>query len=73
MRALLRAFALFWYDFLIGDDWKIAAYVVVALVGVGALAVLTPVPNTALGLMGTALLMSFFALGVRHDARQASR
>jgi hypothetical protein len=27
----LKAFALFWYDFVIGDDWRVAAGVVVAL------------------------------------------
>ncbi|TMM36005.1 MAG: hypothetical protein E6F99_17450 [Actinobacteria bacterium] len=30
MRAL-RSFAAFWYDFLIGDDWRIAAGVALAL------------------------------------------
>jgi hypothetical protein len=27
----LRAFAAFWYDFVVGDDWRVAAGVVVAL------------------------------------------
>jgi uncharacterized membrane protein len=27
----LRAFGAFWYDFVIGDDWQVAAAVVVAL------------------------------------------
>jgi len=27
----LRAFAAFWYDFLIGDDWRVAAGVLVGL------------------------------------------
>lgn len=27
----LRAFGHFWYDFVIGDDWRVAAAVVVAL------------------------------------------
>ena len=27
----LRAFGAFWYDFVIGDDWRVAAAVVVAL------------------------------------------
>jgi hypothetical protein len=31
MRARLKAFGLFWYDFIIGDDWSVAAGVVVAL------------------------------------------
>jgi hypothetical protein len=29
--AFLRNFGAFWYDFIIGDDWHIAATVVVAL------------------------------------------
>ena len=28
----LRAFGYFWYDFIIGDDWLMAAGVIVALV-----------------------------------------
>ena len=34
MRALvarLRAFAAFWYDFVVGDDWRVAVGVAVAL------------------------------------------
>jgi hypothetical protein len=27
----VRAFARFWYDFIVGDDWRIAVGVVVAL------------------------------------------
>lgn len=27
----LRTFGLFWYDFLIGDDWRVALGVVIAL------------------------------------------
>lgn len=30
--SFLRNFALFWYDFIIGDDWTIAVAVVIALV-----------------------------------------
>jgi hypothetical protein len=31
MAAKLKAFAAFWYDFLIGDDWRVAVGVVLAL------------------------------------------
>lgn len=34
----LRSFALFWYDFIVGDDWRVAAGVVVALGGTAGLA-----------------------------------
>lgn len=33
MTARLRAFVSFWYDFVVGDDWRIAALVVAALAG----------------------------------------
>jgi hypothetical protein len=34
----LRSFFGFWYDFVVGDDWTVAAGVVVALTGTGLLA-----------------------------------
>ncbi|MEZ0088935.1 hypothetical protein [Streptacidiphilus sp. EB129] len=33
----LRSFARFWYDFVVGDDWRVAAGVVVALAATWAL------------------------------------
>jgi hypothetical protein len=29
--ARLRAFGAFWYDFIVGDDWRVAVSVIVAL------------------------------------------
>lgn len=34
----LRAFAAFWWDFIVGDDWRVAAGVVVAFVLAAVLA-----------------------------------
>jgi hypothetical protein len=34
----LRSFLAFWYDFIVGDDWMVAAGVVVALAGTAVLA-----------------------------------
>jgi hypothetical protein len=34
----LRAFGAFWWDFIVGDDWRIAAGVIVALAATAALA-----------------------------------
>ncbi|HET9075759.1 MAG TPA: hypothetical protein VFN68_02415 [Acidimicrobiales bacterium] len=31
MTARIRAFAAFWYDFVVGDDWRVAVGVVIAL------------------------------------------
>jgi len=35
---ILRSFLLFWYDFIVGDAWELAAGVVIALVVSAALA-----------------------------------
>ncbi|WP_332665570.1 hypothetical protein [Aeromicrobium sp.] len=68
---LLKAFGLFWYDFVIGDDWKVAAYVVVALVITGALTVNGVLGDGATVILGAVLTMIFFAIGVRYDARRS--
>lgn len=34
----LRSFALFWWDFIVGDDWRIAAGVVLALAATAVIA-----------------------------------
>jgi hypothetical protein len=34
----LKAFGAFWYDFIIGDDWHVAALVVIGLALTGILA-----------------------------------
>jgi hypothetical protein len=36
----LRRFGRFWWDFVVGDDWRVAVGVVVALAATGALAAL---------------------------------
>jgi len=67
--SFLRAFGLFWYDFVIGDDWKIATYVVATLAVVALLAVNDVMSDGAMVILGAALTMTFFVLGVRRDAR----
>lgn len=52
----LRGFGQFWYDFIIGDDWKIAAAVSVVLL-IGAVCVIG-------GLSEAALLAPLLAMGV---------
>jgi hypothetical protein len=56
MTGFLKGVGRFWYDFLIGDDWKVAAAVVVVLL-VGACLVLA-------GLGESAVLAPALALGV---------
>ena len=37
MMRKLRAFGAFWYDFVVGDDWRVALTIAVALVATIAL------------------------------------
>jgi hypothetical protein len=41
VRARLKAFGAFWYDFIIGDDWTVAAGIVIALLITGVVATTT--------------------------------
>lgn len=41
----LRAFGMFWYDFVVGDDWLLAVGVVVALAVTAMLADVAKVPS----------------------------
>jgi hypothetical protein len=67
----VRGFLGFWYDFIVGDDWKIAAAVVVAL-GAGALAVLAGYGDSAAfpPLVGLGVLAAF-VVAVLLDVRGA--
>ncbi|GGX38005.1 hypothetical protein [Streptomyces noursei] len=70
---LAKGFARFWYAFVIGDDWRIAASVVAVLV-VGTVALLAgAAPGGVLAALLALLLMAGFAgallLDVRHRGR----
>jgi hypothetical protein len=58
--ALLRGFLRFWYDFVVGDDWRIAAGVVLvlaagaALVATGAVSDGVLVPLVGAGIVAVA-------------------
>jgi hypothetical protein len=58
----LRAFGRFWYDFIVGDDWRIAAGVVLvlaagaALVGTRAVSDDLLVPLVGAGIVGVVSL-----------------
>ena len=43
MTSRLKAFGAFWYDFVIGDDWTVAAGIVIALIITGVVAT-SPTP-----------------------------
>jgi hypothetical protein len=65
----VKAFGRFWYDFIIGDDPKIAIAVVIALaVLVGALSV-GLFGDTGLALLGGVLIVAAFAITLLIDTR----
>jgi hypothetical protein len=58
--SVLRRFAAFWWDFIVGDDWRIAAGVVLALAATAAIAASSVpawwvVPVVVVGLLGFSL------------------
>jgi hypothetical protein len=65
----IRGFAQFWYDFVIGDDWKIAVAVVLTL-ACGTVVLIAVSPNERLftACMGLAL-MAAFVIALRMDVR----
>jgi len=56
----LKAFGLFWYDFVIGDDWQVAAGVIVTLVAVALASAWAG--SWALAVAGLALLIPYGTL-----------
>ncbi|SDL83737.1 hypothetical protein [Nonomuraea jiangxiensis] len=65
----VRGFGRFWYDLIIGDDWKIAVAVVVTLaLGTGALLAFGVTALVLTPLLGAALMVAF-AIAVVIDVR----
>lgn len=62
MIRFIKGFGQFWYDFIVGDDWKIAAAVVIALV-ITLAGLLTDVLSTTSATVfgGIALLVTFIS------------
>jgi hypothetical protein len=65
----IRVFGQFWYDFLIGDDWKIAGAVVTTL-AIGAVVLLTfsPPDEVFTPVLGAGLMVAF-VVALRIDTR----
>ncbi len=61
----VRAFLRFWYDFVVGDDWRLAVAAVCAL-GLTALAVAASIPAWW---VGPAVVAGFLALVVLREPR----
>ena len=54
----LTGFLRFWWDFIIGDDWKIAAGVALVLAVDAALVAATDLPNSVIALVGAIGIVS---------------
>ena len=67
---LLSAFGRFWYDFLIGDDWKIPVAVLIALGVVVALLRADILSDHALTVLGAVLVMAAFTASLLVDVRR---
>ncbi|MGW7680922.1 hypothetical protein ACWGID_09310 [Kribbella sp. NPDC054772] len=69
----LKAFGQFWYDFIIGDDWKIAAAVVTVLAVLTVILLATSLGDTAITLIGAVLILAAFTISLSLDVRQKQR
>jgi hypothetical protein len=69
----LKSFGQFWYDFIIGDDWKIAVAVVLALVVLFAAMKAELFGDTGLTLLGGVALVIAFAVSLAIDVRPKRR
>ena len=66
---LIRGFFRFWYDFIVGDCWQIAAGVVVVLVASILLVRTQVVPHTSLPFLVAAAIMLLVALSTLLELR----
>jgi hypothetical protein len=60
----LRAFGRFWFDFIVGDDWRIAAGVTVVL-ALGAALVVAEVGSTVAPLVAGGVIAVLFTALIR--------
>lgn len=69
---LVKAFGYFWYDFIVGDDWKIAVYVGAILAVIGVLVAQGTGSDALLVIGGSVALAVAFVIGVNLDAGKRS-
>jgi hypothetical protein len=65
----LRGFAAFWFDFIVGDDWRIAAGVALLLAGGAALVHGEVVRTDVIAIVLPLLIVGLVAVSILHDAR----
>jgi hypothetical protein len=69
----LKSFGQFWYDFIIGDDWKIAVAVVLALGVLLAALKAQLFGDQGLALLGGIAIVVAFAISLAIDVRPKRR
>ncbi len=67
---VLRAFGQFWYDFIIGDDWKIAVGVLLALIIIFVAMTFGTLGDSALAIFGGAVIVTLFVVSLLLDVRR---
>ena len=65
----LKSFGEFWYDFIVGDDWKIAAGVVLALAVLAGALRLDAFGDAGLTVFGGAAVAVAFTVSLLIDVR----
>ncbi len=70
MISLLKAFGRFWWDFIVGDDWKLAVGVALALVAGALVATSASTGATWIAPVVGGGLLLLFALAVVADLRR---
>lgn len=68
--SIWKSFAMFWYDLIIGDDWKIAVSVVVALGLTGLVLTQTGASDHAVAVVGAVLVVACFTASLVLDVRR---
>jgi hypothetical protein len=69
---VLKVFARFWYDFVIGDDWKIAATVAAVLLAGAALVAAEVLPERLTPVLIGAAILAAFTVAMVVDTRARS-
>lgn len=70
---LLASFFRFWYDFIVGDAWEVAAGVVIALIIAWLLLRIQPALSTVLGPLFAVAIVALTGASVWQEQRRRSR
>lgn len=69
---VVRGFLRFWYDFIVGDDWRIAAGVALVLVAGGVLVAADALEDAVLAPLTAAGIVAVVGASILAGARRSS-